>query len=445
MPDSYSRKNNIVLTDYNYKRDIENRILMADFNVRDVDVLQEILDGPLNTSIKQICSHLEDIKPKELIPILDKLSKTQLLKRSGETVTVDKEMRKYYESQIIKFNDNFEPDLGFIQGLLSKVPITELLNWYSINRTSDNIFSSIVESYLVNPKTYETYLRELKFDNSVLRAIMDEVFSSPDYKVHSSELLEKYSLSREQFEEAMLHLEFNFVCYLGYNHEGEQWGEVIMPFHEWGTYLRRLKETLPQPIVDEDSIERVHSDDFGFICDMKELLEMAQDEEIVLDVDSEYVQRIIITFSEINVALVRANLMQSLPSSCDWMAKPLQEQASILHQNAFNRLRKGSQKYTERDFGEVERSLRRVASLGWIYLEDFLQSLTLPIGNAEPIALKNKGKKWVYEFPSYSDGDLEFIQKVILGSLFECGIVALGVHQDRTCFCVTSFGRKALG
>lgn len=444
MPD-YCRKNKIVLSNYNYQRDIENRILMADFTVADVQVLQEILDGPLNTTIKQIASHI-DISPKEILSILNKLSKTQLIEVKSEKIIVDKEMRKYYESQISKFDDNFEPDLAYIQGLLSKVSMHELVNWYPICRSSDNIFSAIVENYLSTPKAYETYLSELKFDDEALKGIMEDVFTAPDFKIHAETVMKKYSLSREQFEEAMLLLEYNFVCYLGYSCEGNIWTEVITPFHEWRTYLRFLRDTKPQPIKDVKGIERTHPEDFGFVMDIAHLLEMASEDDIVLEVDSTYVQKLMILMTELDLALIRANILQILPAGYAWLAKPLQEKALTIYQASANRLRKESHgAYSERDISEVERSMRRIARAGWIYVDDFLHGQITPIGSLPPVALKNKGKKWYYDIPSYAEEDLTFTEVILFEHLFEAGMVSVGMHEDRPCFCVTPFGRGFCG
>ena len=235
-----SRKNKITLSDYNYRQDIENRLFMADLSILEVDVLRGIMNGSLKTTLASLTDNL-NITQKSLKPILEKLATSRLFKVQGDTIVVDKEMRKYYESQIIKFDDDFHPDLEYVQGLLNKVPIHALPLWFAIPRSSDNIFQSIMQKFLITPKTYERYLQDLNFEDPILIAIIKEIFSSPDYKVNSSTLIEKFNLSREQFEEYMLFLEFNLVSCISYSKTKDLWEEVVTPFHEWREYLLFIK------------------------------------------------------------------------------------------------------------------------------------------------------------------------------------------------------------
>src|SRR5271169_1521004 len=115
-----AKKNKICLSDYNYRKDIENRLLMATFSSLDVAVLEEILFSPLKFSYKKLARTLEE-NDEDILPVLEKLGKIGLLTLEGELVSVDKEMRKYYESEILKFDPEFRPDMEYLQGLLKKV------------------------------------------------------------------------------------------------------------------------------------------------------------------------------------------------------------------------------------------------------------------------------------------------------------------------------------
>src|SRR3990167_3463630 len=147
------KKNRINLADYNSRQDIENRIVMSDFSPFDLEVLEEVLFSPLKISLRKLAKNLNttDIATKQT---LDKLAKTSLLSIEGDSVTVDKEMRKYFEFQIQRFSPQFKPDMEFVQGILKKVPIQFLPFWYSIPRTSNNIFESIVEKFLLTPQIF---------------------------------------------------------------------------------------------------------------------------------------------------------------------------------------------------------------------------------------------------------------------------------------------------
>ena len=82
---------------------------------------------------------------------------------------------------------------------------------------------------------------------------------------------------------------------------------------------------------------------------------------------------------------------------------------------------------------------------GWVYLDDFLQGITALVGRAEPVTLKQKGKRWRYALPSYTDEEKALIECVIFDRLFEVGITDVGLYKGRKFFCVTPFGRMAIG
>lgn len=441
MQEHCSHQNNIVLEDYNYQRDIDNRLLMADLTQFEVNVLREVIDGPLQFSIKKFANqHGKSVK--EVTTALQKLGQTGLFSFDGDNVTVDKEMRKYYRSQIIKFEDGFEPGIEFLQGMLSKVPLHALLHWYTIPPSTDNIITAIIKHYLATPKTYEHYRNQLKFNDSVLNSIMKEVFAAPDYKVRAVDLMEKYNLPRQQFEEYMLALEYHFICCLSYRRVKDRWEEVVTPFNEWHNYLRFQQATTPCCIDNVAAIERFHPQDFGFVCDMAELLEMAQDDEVHPDTRSDYVVRLLDSLEGLHLASMD-DVLNLLPGAREWLKKSRQEQALTVYRYAMGKLRHrvvGSS-YTERDINEVERSLRPIAKQGWIYFEDFWKGFTAPIGNVQPVTLQNKGKKWWYELPKYSAQDRDFVYAVIFEVLFESGMVAIGTHRNRPCFCITPLGK----
>ena len=165
------RKNKINLEDYDYQKDIQNRVLMSHFSTEDLEVLEEIVYSSQKIPISRLVDQLDKNLDK-LQAILEKLAKTDLFKIEEDTVVVDKEMRKYFETQIQKFEEDFTPGMEFLQALLKKVPIHVLPNWYPIPRTSNNIFNSLIEKYLETPQTFQRYLSELNLGDPVLNGII---------------------------------------------------------------------------------------------------------------------------------------------------------------------------------------------------------------------------------------------------------------------------------
>ena len=438
-----TRKNKITLIDYNYRQDIENRIFMAELSVLEVDVLREIVNGSLKTTIPTLADNL-NVSPKELKVTLEKLAQCRLFKIQGDEISVDKEMRKYYEAQIIKFDDDFHPDIEYLQGLLNKVPIHALPVWYAIPRSSDNIFHSIVEKFLQTPKTYERYLQDLTFDTPTLTAIVKEIFSAPDYLVSARKLIEKFKLTREQFEEYMLFLEFSLVGCISYSKAKDLWEEVVTPFHEWRELQLFIQNTNPPIIKDVNSIKPVYSKEFGFLNELNALANALIKKAIPLkDADPKLVGDAVL----LKIAHIEKQKVVPTAHTAEWLEKPLIDQAIFLYRQTPNRLLLDERcaAFAEKDFREVEKSLRRLAHGGWVYFDDFIKSCIGAIGSAHPVHLQNKGRRWKYSIPHYHENELQFIQIISCEYLMQAGMVEMGHHNNKLCLCLSMFGRHSLG
>lgn len=445
-----NRKNKILLSDYNYKRDIENRLLMANLPHFEVEVLREIINGSLKTSVSHLAQTFE-VTENAVIAALDKLATSKLFKRQGDVILVDKEIRKYYESQIIKFDNDFEPDMEFLQGLLSKVPIHALPQWYVLPRTADNIFSSIIEKFLATPKIYKRYLNELQFDSPVLNKMMDEVMSAPDFKVCAKKLIKDHKLTREQFEECMLHLEYNFVCCLGYYNNGQQWEEIIQPYAEWAEYLRFMRDTQAKSI-DESKIKKNQKSEFEFLKNLNTFLTSVQKKPVTLPLSSKliienevYSNQIIEKLEHLHLIQRKEQLLYPTSNVKQWLESSLQDQAITLYRlprNDEKFMKKHS--YTEKDVQEAEKCLRRTITSGWVLFHDFIKGLTRPIGKSGTLELKNRGKRYRYMIPTYTESDFQLVERIIFEQLSQTGMVQTGTFEGKPCFCLTPLGKLIL-
>lgn len=438
-----SKKNKIVLTDYNYRRDIDNRLLMSTFTVFEVEVLQEILCSSLTLKTDELCDEI-DSSIDEVLPVLQKLSKTGLLRINGDTITVDKEMRRYYDLQIEKFDDNFRPDLDFIQETLNKVPIQHLPAWYCLPRSTDHIFETIVERYLISPRIYWRYLAESQFEDPVVRGIIRDIQEAPDFKVRSKDLREKYQLTREIFEEYMLYLEFNFVCYLSYNQVDDHWKEVVTPYWPMWNYLRFLRDTRPISIRDSESIKRHDHEDFHFVRLMSQALEQpGHIEELACSATER---------EEVREKLACLRLIEHesaelevRPEAQEWLSLSMIDRAIMLYRHPDFQLHGSTHPMgSDRNFRRIERSLRRVRDAGWITFSEFMKGCAVSLGEDEAVVLEKKGRQWVYSIPTYSEPERDFIRRVVFERFFQVGLVHIGEYQGEPCFCLTPFGRESL-
>lgn len=468
---SPGRKSKIQLSDYNYRQDISNRLLMAQLSVFEVEVLDEILTHSLCFPISDLVEALEEPQ-QEIITALEKLLHVGLLIHDGKEITVDKEKRKYYEFQIQKFDDDFAPNLEFVLRGLKRVPIHVLPNWYSIPRASDDIIASIIEKYLANPCVYRRHMAELDFDDSIPRGILEDVLGSPDFVVRSKDLREKYQLSREQFEEYMLLLEFNLVCFLSYRQIGDQWKEVVTPLHEWREYLRFQRDTQPIALPEEKIKDRCIGENFAFIQDLCQVLSAAQETPIPSSVQDAatlddqavntwlrspkiafkdragYLVRLVNRLRHLNLLETVGSNYQASDLANSWLQKQAPNQAMELARLDFcpeSHSEIDTSLLTERNVRCVEKSLRRVVNQGWVEFTCFMNGMIEPIGTAEPVTLQRKGKRWAFVLPEYSQSENAFAKAVIFERLLELGVVSTATYEGRPCFKITAIGCLAIG
>lgn len=453
-----SRKNKINLNDYPYKRDIENRLLLAQLSAFEVRVLQEIVHSSLKIDVDDLADTL-DVTVSTLTPSLEKLQTTKLFKLIHSTIVVDKDYRKYYESQLEKFDEDFQPDLEFLQGLLSKVPLHSLLAWYAIPRGADNIFASLVEKYLLTPSIYRQYLDELQFDDPVIKKIIKDVYDSPKFKVAANDLISRHQLSREKFEEYILLLEYHFVCCIKYEQVNDQWHEVVTPFYEWHEFLMFESETRLKPIVDSQSVESLDEGKaFAFIHEMGDLIKACESTSIAIEKlqkfssINKYFDKTLLKLEQLNFISSQKTQLSATSTGISWLKKTDQEKVTFLASHSKNipaslKSEVFCSLYTPRNIRLIEQALIKAHNDfkgQWVYLEDFVNGFMAPLGDKEPVSLKNKGKKWKYSLPQYSMEELAFIKSMITERFFELGILSVGQHNGKTCFKFTPYGRIAL-
>lgn len=461
------RKNKINLSDYDYSTDLENRLLLAEFSILDLEVLEEILYSSLVLSASQLAKNL-DLTKEQILPTLEKLRRMQLLSLSGDLITVDKETRKYYEAQIIKFDEDFKPNMEFLQSLLKKVPIHILPLWYNISKTADNIFDSIVEKYLLTPHIFQRYLEDLHFLDPVLSKIVEDVFHAPDFEISSHEIIEKYALSHKQFEEYILYLEFHLICCLSYKKVHHACQEIVTPFYEWRQYLRFLRDTQPQSIQSVSQIKRKKETDFAYIEDLTALLLYVKRNPLPLslsqgkyqlkpeskealakinkDLNGEEWSSLIHKLLALNMANIVDGRLYLLDIANQWLGRTLENRAHTFYRYPLNYIQFPEKAtYSEKNIREAEKSILRILDSGWVYVDDLIKAAIASLHDKQSVQLIRTGKQWKYQLPDYSEEDIAFLKTILFKWLYELGIIACGTHASKDCLRVTSFGQHLFG
>ncbi|MGL4348277.1 MAG: hypothetical protein ACRCSV_02305 [Chlamydiales bacterium] len=436
-----SSKNKVHLPDYDYKKDIQNRILISQLTNDDIRILEEILHRPSTISVPDL---LRDLNMKEDIveTTLKKFEKSNLFRLEKNTIYVNKGMRKYYDQIMIIFDRTaFIPNLDFLQNLLKKVPIHILPVWYHIPRTANNIFDSLVEKYLLTPQIFHRYLKELNLGSQILTNIVEDVFRAPGLKLTAKQIREKYSLSQEEFEEYILHLEFHFVCCVGYEKVGDHWEEFVTPFQEWREYLLFLESTIPLSIPDTKNIKLLRPGEYPFIEDLSTvLLTYTEPKPKKSPFPKEYTTHLTNYLQQLDLL----KLGKITSDGKDWLQLSLEKRALFIyrHPGRAALIKKYSHVVSDKYIREVEKSLQRIIDKGWLYFDDFMKGFLVPLSENTRITLKRIGRRWKYALPEYSTEEKTFVREKILNELYECGLICKGVHKTRECFTLSPLGKS---
>jgi hypothetical protein len=367
--------------------------------------------------------------------------------------------------------------MDFLQQLLKLIPIHILPNWYHIPRTSDNIFDSLVEKYLATPQTFQRHLLDLNLNNEPLLKIIKDLFASPDLRLSTKEVQEKYALSDTTLQEHILLLEYNFVASLVYEKTEDGWEGFITPFKEWKEYLLFLKTTTPSSISEGVIVFR--ENEYAFSEDMATLLKAAKSFPINVthlktnssysidphhhrfladalqgfDLSHEkqlfetYLNSLVSKLLLLKLAYIENSTLKMSEDATNWSHLPVEKRALYTYRHPYNQIKMDVDKtlITDKNIRDVEKSILKVVHLGWVYLEEFIRGLIVPLNDKSRTTLQKTGKSWKYAIPEYSEVELRFIRSTIMDWLFESGVIQTGRHLGKACFKVTNLGKTLFG
>ena len=313
---------------------------------------------------------------------------------------------------------------------------------------------------------------ELNFTDPTLTSIVQDVYNSEQLEVFADDLINKYSLTREQFEEYMLHLEFSFVCCLGYKKIDDQWHEKVTPFHEWKEYITFLKTSEITSSVASDKVALKRPADFSFVQDLGALLEKAKKQAVALEkTEMGYLipqKKILSTLAiscgisnleEENLCayfdhlITKAQMIRLIESSekkitltdkaMEWLDMRLESRAMYLYRHPINKPilpDECESLCNEKSLREAEKSIARVIGKDWVLFDDFMKGVYSTLRDDQQVSLKRYGRVWKYALPEYSASEELFLKQVVLQWLFEAGIVQVGQLEGKDCFRVTTLG-----
>ncbi len=433
------QKIKIQFENYPSQIDAEACRLLCSLSEIEVTVVKEIL----HQSIKIELCHLQEelaLSEETLLSILEKLSKIKLFKLEKNALVVDKDKRKRLDIWLEKFQEEFKPNLAFLQQLLTRVPVHAIASWYAIPRTTDHVFEAIFERYFETPKLFRQYVAEIEEQNAFFRLIIQEVFRPPHFKATVESLKEKLDLSEAQLSELLLVLEYHFICCLSYKTINGQRVAMVTPFQEWQEVLEFEFQTRITPLPAQE----VFADTCCPLAVVEEIRSVVRKE-----IEEESVHRPLLEklYWLGWIKQEESGSWSTSESGREWLAMPLHDQITTLATHPLYRLDKDEEiapLWNLRNLRLVEKSLRRLPRKEWVDFELFLRGITMPLCDHAPTALKYKGKQSRYFFPVYSKSEKLFITRVILERFVELGIIKAGTYHGKKCILLTALGSRII-
>jgi hypothetical protein len=433
------KRGKVILSDYDYQSDVRDRLLLSEITPLDYQILEEILFSPVKFTLEKMSDNL-DLSIEEIFPTIEKFLPTGLFQLEGTNLLINKEKRKYFETHLQKFEEGFTPGMEFLQNILRSIPIDVLPIWYHIPRSSNNIFHSLIEKYLLTPAIYQRYLLEYFSGDDLVTQIAKDIHRAPCVPIPAIQLQQKYALTKKECTELLLYLELSVIASVYYERNADGWEEIVTPFSEWREYQSFVASSEPPSI--EDEIVSYSVKEYAFIEEMKDLLEKALKNPLSIDRHSS-VDRLINKLQILGLVTVEGDLLKATPTAEEWIKIPIEERSHITfkHPHNFLAIQKRFSHSNQRAVLEIQKGLASVTKADWVYFDDFLSGSQIALYEEQKVTLKQIGRSWRYEIPSYSPSEREFIHHIIFDWLFESGMVQIGTCKGRDCFKLTTLGR----
>ena len=450
-----ARKIKINLADYDFSNDIKNRIFISQLSFLDLVVLEELLYSPIKTSLSQFLKKTDlSSNPPKILASLKKFSEINLLTFQDDEIIIDKNVRKYFEFQAPTFEEDFKPDLEFIQSSLKKAPIHVLPLWYALPKNSNSIFQAIVEKFLLTPILFSRHLEDTQQRNPLFKSLINDVYNSPSLELKAADLKSKYSLSDFEFHEVLLFLEFSFILCLSYRKTADGLEEIITPFEEWKIYLAFLKKNKPISIKKTHEIKKDHASDFGFLEDLTiflkkiekkalfyDILTLSQMAQKELELSTPPCTKLLPKALSLKLVEIIKGKLKLTALGEEFLTLPVEKKGLALLEKPAKFL-----PFSRQEINIAAGAVSRALDQDWLYLDEFIQGIVTPLKEEQAIKLNRSGKKFTYELPSFSEEEQKLFSHAISNYLYEGGITATGkITLDngsyKKCFKVTDFGK----
>ena len=109
----------------------------------------------------------------------------------------------------------------------------------------------------------------------------------------------------------------------------------------------------------------------------------------------------------LRLAEAKEDILYPNPDINEWLKKTYHEKCMSLYFSTFSEYKKNVKtEFQDKDIRKIEKALKFIIDKGWIYLDDFINSLSFSIGRSQQITLQKKNRKWQYAFPEYDENQI---------------------------------------
>lgn len=451
------KKIKVVLDDYPYLQDIQHRVALNGATPCDIKVLEEILFSSIKTSYDKLLEST-DLEPAELNKSLHIFKQIGLIKEESDQLVIDKDLRKFFELEIQRFEEDFNPGIDFLAQIFKKVPIHILPIWYALPRTSTNIFESIIEKYLQTPQIYQRLLSDAQTHEPQLKNIIDLLFTSDHLELDLSFIQQKFSLGQESLFQLIAQLEFNLICCVKYEQIDSTYRGLLTPFAEFKNYLLHLRQT-ESISVDETKVNKITLAPYDFVDGLFTLIKCFKNKSFNYPINRNQEIELKEALSENNLSYLELEeLMQKLlqvqlieqkngmislnDTSLSFIAMKPESAALVLYRHPLNKPKFSLNISVDKAIRECEKASCRLIGKGWVLVDEFLKGLVIPFSEEQLVTLKKQGRKWQYHLPVYSATDLEFINFIFTDWFEKVGVMEQGFFNDKPCIRLTPLGTE---
>lgn len=438
------KKNRVQLDDFEYLEEVRTRKFFFNISQDWIVLLEELLFFPSKISLYKAALALS-LSKEEFLDVLSYFAPLNFFEIDQDYITFDKDLRKGIEFYLGKFEANFIGGIDYFQSLLKRVPIHLLPTWYSLPRSCDSIFSSLIERIFHTPQHFQRHLLEIEQEDELYALVLRNLYKSKNFSVDSETLRQQLEIDPDNWQALLLHLELSLVLVVGYRLEKDRYRETLYVPTEFREYLSKRLEKMPRPILDQRIVIKERGVSISFPFDLSQVLAATKrfsikisyandfwtiDAETIKDLSDDisypidYLNRLISKLIYLGLAIPSEGLLLPAIEAQEWLASSLERQALALFKALWMKDPNSLRYY--------EKGLSRISDLGWVLMDECIQTIS-----SDRFYIEKTGKRWYY-----TAEDKRLLTPQHFETLFECGLIEFGSYEGNRCLKLTEFGKQ---